>query len=236
MVLSRILVFIALLLSIGCKTDKGKTIKREFHPNDTLKRKYTLNSNGLITGSDSLFALNGSLKKVTFWDDGKLVDSIIKYDTFFEEIALIGRIKGDKLTYYDVENGRKTSEVKLKDGLKSGLRVYYNTEGKIRGFLGYKKNKRNGFYIRLDENKLPDILMQFNKNYNNQILSKFHNNGRLKYFRAYDSLSNGYSLSFYTNGSLRDISEIKNGTRDGFTYLFSEDGKFIEKKFIEPNF
>ena len=228
---NRILVLIVVLLCIGCRTEKGKTIKREYHQNDTLKRKYTLNSEGLITGADSLFGLNGSLEKVTLWEDGKLVDSIVKYDTFYKEkIIKIGRIKNEKLIYYDAENGRKTSEVSLKDGLKSGLRVFYNAKGKISGFSGYKSNKRHGVYISLDENNLPEILMQLNKHYNNQILSTFHNNGRLKFMRAYDSLSNGYSLSFFTNGALRKISEIKRGRTDGLTYLFSKDAELIKNE------
>ena len=217
-----------LILLLACNSNKNEITKREFYPNDTLKRKYSLNSKGLISGSDSIYGIDGSIKKVTLWEDGKLVDSILKYG-LFGKITSVGNIKGNKLIFYR-NNGSKQSAVYLKDGLKSGLQVLYNTDEKIKGFKGYKKNKENGLYIGLKKNNIPKHFLQLNNHYEAEFLGAFYDSGKLRSLTVYDSLSNGYMLRFYLHGSLREISEIKRGKTDGLTYLFSEDAELIKKE------
>ncbi|QSS96310.1 hypothetical protein [Psychroflexus sp. ALD_RP9] len=212
---------------IGCNYNKTEVTKFEYYEDGSLKRKYKVNDKSLITGSDSLFDRNQSLKKVTLWDNGKLVDSIVEYFNFYDikKVVEIGRIKDSIITYKD-PNGQKTSEVFLKNGLKDGIKVFYNKNGKINGFLGFKKNKKFGPYIKLKENNIPEFLLVEDQYYKVILSTSFYDDGKMSLINITD-LNEGFELMFYPSGSLKKITEVKKNGNVGRYYWFSEDGKLM---------
>ncbi len=212
---------------IGCNYNKTEVTKFEYYEDGSLKRKYKVNDKGLITGSDSLFGRKQSLQKVILWDEGKLVDSIVEYINFFDikKVVETGRIKDSIITYRD-PNGKKTREVFLKNGLKDGLMVFYNKNGKINGFLGFKKNKKFGPYIRLKENNIPEFLLIEDQYYKVILSTSFYDDGKMSSINITD-LNEGFELMFYPSGSLKKITEVKKNGNVGRYYWFSEDGKLM---------
>ena len=218
--------FIALLAVGSCDFQK-EVLKKEYYSNKNIKRKYILNGEGLLTGADSIFRIDGTLSEVSLWKDGRLIDSIIKYN-YGGNITTIGKIQGDELIFYR-KNGTKESEVNLLEGLKSGLQTYYEINGQIVGFKGFKDNKENGILIHLNENHTPKYIKQLNKDKGNQILTSHYSDGLLKSFRVRDSYDDGYRLIFYPNGTLKQIGEIKKGKADGLKFFFTDKGELIKK-------
>src|SRR5690606_37372168 len=93
------------LLAIGSCDYQKDVLKEEFYPNKNIKRIYVLNREGLVTGADSIFRIDGTLSKVFNWKDGRLIDSIVNYD-YDGNISAIGKIQGDELIFYR-KNGTK---------------------------------------------------------------------------------------------------------------------------------
>lgn len=226
--LYRLILPLIAIFVIGCNSIKTEVTKFDYYEDGSLKRKYKVNNKGLITGSDSLFDRKQSLKKVTLWDEGKLVDSIVEYINFYDikKVVEIGRIK-DSIITYRTPNGKKTSEVFLKNGLRDGLKVFYNKNGKINGFLGFKKNKKFGPYIRLKENNIPEFLLLEDQYYKVILSTSFYDDGKMSSINITD-LNEGFRLMFYPSGSLKKIIEVKNNGNVGRYYWFSEDGKLIK--------
>jgi len=215
------------LLAIGSCDYQKDVLKEEFYPNKNIKRIYVLNREGLVTGADSIFRIDGTLSKVFNWKDGRLIDSIVNYD-YDGNISAIGKIQGDELIFYR-KNGTKESEVHLIEGLKSGLQTYYGKNDQIVGFKGFKNNIENGVLIHLNENHTPKYIKQLNENEGNQILMSHYSDGLLKSFRVYDSSYNGYRLLFHPNGTLKQIGEIKKGKADGLKLFFTDEGELVKK-------
>lgn len=218
--------FIALLAIGSCDYQK-EVLKEEYYPNNNIKRKYNLSREGLVTGTDSIFRIDGTLSEVSIWEDGRLIDSIVNYD-YEGNISTIGKIQGDELIFYR-KNGTKESEVNLSEGLKNGLQTYYGANGQVIGFKGFKNNMENGVLIHLNENHTPKYIKQLNEDEGNQIITSHYSDGLLKSFRVYDSSDNGFRLLFHPNGTLKQIGEIKKGKAHGLKLFFTDGGELIKK-------
>lgn len=217
---------LALLVITSCNF-QSQALKEEVYPNGNIKRQYRLNGEGLITGLDSIFRIDGTLKKVSKWKDGRLVDSIIKYD-YDGNISTIGKLQGDKLIFYR-KDGTKESEVGLLNGMKDGLKTYYSLDETIIGFKGFKNNEENGILIHLNKNQTPKYIKQLNVDKSAQVLMSHYDDGLLKSFKSYDDLDDGYRLLFYPNGVIKEIGEIKKGEANGLKFFFADDGELIKK-------
>lgn len=220
------MVFLALLTIASCNF-QSEVLKEEYYPNKNIKRKYMLNSEGLITGFDSIFGIDGTLSKVSKWKGGRLVDSIVKYG-YNGNISTIGKIQGEELIFYR-EDGTKESEINLSKGLKNGLQTIYAVDGKVVGFKGFKNNIEDGFFILLNKNYTPKYIKS---DKGSHFLLSHYEDGLLKSFRVYDSLYDGYSLYFHPNGTLKKIGEVKNRKSDGLNFFFSDDGRLIRKSYF----
>lgn len=216
----------ALIMVVSCDY-KGETVIKTYYPNDVLKRKYTVGPNGAMNGLDSTFGIDGTLREVCFWKQGKLIDSVVKFD-YQGVVSKIGRIRDEKLTFYRID-GTIESEVMLLNGLKNGLEVQYDIDGKIAGFKSYRNNLDHGLLIQFNKDLTPKYIKQSKNEETGEILTSHYNNGLLKTFRTYDNEHNGYRILFHPNGVIKSISQIKSGKSHGQKFSFTVNGQLISK-------
>lgn len=220
------------LLLVGITFNCTAQNKKEtYYTGGKLKNVHSLNEEGLKEGEDIDYYRDGSIKSITLWDEGKLTDSIVKYEPY-GKVYSIGYIKRDSLIFYR-SDGSKEYEVALKDGKKDGEAIYFDDDGSIIGFNKFKNDLNDGFLVQLNEkNKKPKHILEIKENEADGVLINFYDNGYMKSFRSADISKDGQSISFHKNGVIKDIVITVKGEADGWKYVFDDQGKLISKIFF----
>jgi antitoxin component YwqK of YwqJK toxin-antitoxin module len=120
-----------------------ETIK-EYHPNNKIKREYSLNNNKMIEGTYKTWLDDGSIFTQHVYVNGKTIEGILfnpDGSIKCRETYSDGRRHGEYI-YFD-EYGNKVGSCYYVNGVKQGEEyIYY--DGKVMVLTTYKDGIRNG--------------------------------------------------------------------------------------------
>ena len=187
----------------------------------------SINQNDMRNGNYKIYYENGKLK-----EEGKYIGDIIT---------------GTFKSYHS--NGTLEDEGMYNEkGKAEGIRKFYDTDGKIYNELEYQKDQivaykyyqKDGKIIKEDRRKKSSFKYTgFYPNGSLKLDGIYTENGKSgiwKYYDEYGTLSTeenfnatgeleGQIKNYYPSGTIKDITEYKNGLEDGYYVMYHENGK-----------
>lgn len=164
---------------------------------------------------------NGLLEGATirYYEGGSILDS-----SFYK----MGRLNGNHISYY--ESGEILSEGNYERSKQEGEWVNYFKDGMVNFKINFNKGELHGSSIYYDS--LGSIISEYE--YSEGDLIKIINQ---KDFKGKNTLvnGNGYYKTYYENGKLAQIGEVKSGERIGEWKIYHPNGDIFETAIITEN-
>lgn len=168
----------------------------------------------------------GKLSQNIFWDNGK-IDSILNYQSG----SLIPNrwiLKGSILyTYNQKKHLIQKSSLNL-DGRYQGTLLKYK-DSILNEITHYSNGKINGLTVHLNDSEYPMLIGNLVEN-SFYFGIQFYESGTVKSLRINNKNDKlGIIYNYYSNGQIKDKTELEDGKVHGMKYKFDEFGKIITK-------
>lgn len=211
-----------------------------YYKHGIIKNYHGLVGNNEFEGLVS-FDKQGILKKIILKLDNKVFDVLALLDS-----AIKGNNNGNysyiyasrKDTNYQLNINfnvltKKIESVKIfRNNERFGCWYYFDKKVKLTQLIHYYSNSENGIKAIFNKSKPFIVVNQIDNKHEGLFFSHMiYQNRKLAYIKTYnDNVENGSNISFFKNGKVSSIFEIRNGKAINSSYFFYKNGK-IKKQF-----
>ncbi|MDX1348738.1 MAG: hypothetical protein R3279_00750 [Putridiphycobacter sp.] len=159
---------------------------------------------------------------------------IILFNIFFVSNLTAQTIDPNGFNVFYYANGTKSSEGYFKNGQPDSLWKTYSVNGNLIA-EGFKKNGlSDSIWIFYRENETKKQMSFYENDLKNGCTVMYDSLERVsqELFYINDTLQNNI-LSYYPNGQIKSIESVKNGVKDGDSYVYNTEGDIVEEAYFE---
>lgn len=139
----------------------------------------------------------------------------------FDQVEIKGTDMGIVHKYDSL--GHKQIEGTVIHGKKNGAWVNYNSDGVVLSVMNYIDDKKNGFFLKLSENKLDEV-GSYKDDLRDGTFLKYlygHLDESIEYKHG---KQNGWAKKYYLSGGVQKELEMKDDVQHGTYRFYREDG------------